>query len=362
MLTRDDLDEAVAQGIVNRDQADRLAAFADARVHGLRQAAGRDERFAFMRNFNELFIAIGTALVGVALFNAMVSLDTLAWLFFANPLIIWGIAEYLTARLRLTLPSIVLAILFVVFVEFAALSIIVGSLRQAFDLGTNPFVIGIPAILAAGIAAVSATLFYWRFRLPFALLLVAGALTVMLVAGANTYLGAVAADGGKLRSIATLAAGLASFIAAMAYDASDRERLSRRADCAFWLHLIAGPLIVHSIVGQWWQGSGLTSISAGVILVAVAVFALLALTIDRRAMLVSSLVYLGSAIAWGFEWAGSGDTWLFATLLVLGTGVVTLGVGWQGARRLVLGFLPRFLLDRLPPARSRAARRQGAAA
>ena len=34
----------------------------------------------------------------------------------------------------------------------------------------------------------------------------------------------------------------------MSFDISDRERLTRRADCAFWLHLLAAPLIVHSVV------------------------------------------------------------------------------------------------------------------
>src|SRR5438874_3733945 len=39
-----------------------------------------------------------------------------------------------------------------------------------------------------------------------------------------------------------------SDLAAMAFDASDRERATRRADCAFWLHLLAAPLIVHSLI------------------------------------------------------------------------------------------------------------------
>ncbi len=51
-----------------------------------------------------------------------------------------------------------------------------------------------------------------------------------------------------VESAVFLGCGLAVFAAAMAFDISDRERVTRRADCAFWLHLLAAPLIVHSLV------------------------------------------------------------------------------------------------------------------
>jgi hypothetical protein len=42
--------------------------------------------------------------------------------------------------------------------------------------------------------------------------------------------------------------GLRVFAAAMSFDLSDRDRMTRRSDCAFWLHLLAAPLIVHSLI------------------------------------------------------------------------------------------------------------------
>src|SRR5207249_6767605 len=38
-----------------------------------------------------------------------------------------------------------------------------------------------------------------------------------------------------------------------------RERATRRADCAFWLHLLAAPLIVHSLI--WLVSPALTATS-----------------------------------------------------------------------------------------------------
>jgi hypothetical protein len=47
---------------------------------------------------------------------------------------------------------------------------------------------------------------------------------------------------------------LVVFGIALRWDASDRERRTRRADVAFWLHLLAAPLLVHPVfttLGTW---------------------------------------------------------------------------------------------------------------
>ncbi len=41
--------------------------------------------------------------------------------------------------------------------------------------------------------------------------------------------------------------GIGMFLFAMWWDASDRARLTRRSDVAFWLHLLAAPMIAHPI-------------------------------------------------------------------------------------------------------------------
>ena len=43
------------------------------------------------------------------------------------------------------------------------------------------------------------------------------------------------------------AAGLAVFAFAMRWDTSDRARETRRSDVAFWLHLLAAPMIAHPL-------------------------------------------------------------------------------------------------------------------
>jgi hypothetical protein len=346
MLTRDDLDEAVARGIVDKIQAAKLLDIGHERMQGLRRAAGRDERFVFMRNFNELFIAIGCALLGVATYFivtlAFVSIGFLA--FVVGLALLWGLAELLTGRLRLTLPSIVNAVFLVLLAGLA------GVLVRFPFLDMDYLRLGFPGLLSIGAALpalLAASLFYWRFRLPFALVLIAAAATAMLVATLISTAGEPI-----LVTPALLAAGIASFAVAMWYDLSDRERLSRRADCAFWLHLIAGPLIVHSVVIGIWPEGPLTPSIAATVLSIMALFALIALVVDRRALLVSSLAYIGTTMSWGFNMFGSGTHSLLATFLVLGVGVIVLGISWHSVRRLLLACLPAMIVNRLPDPRT----------
>jgi len=288
--------------------------------------------------------------------------------------IIWALAELLVARLRLVLPGILLVCFFAVFIMLAAPVDFSLGPSQAVDSLAAWFVhprqpngapnAGViwPLILigymAIGVAATA--LFYARFRLPFALLLISGGIVTAVLAWTQLNWPLTAK---YFEAYVLLACGLAVFVAAMAFDASDRERLTRRADCAFWLHLLAAPLIVHSLVELVWQrGPGgsrfttpLTTETAVAIAVIVAALAVVAIITDRRALLVSALTYLGIIIGYAItRTIGQQDAdksfVVFATLVVLGALVVALGVGWQPMRRVFLALLPAGFVNRLPPA------------
>src|SRR5581483_4638187 len=112
MLHEADLEAAIAEGIVTRDQAGALRALAEKREHERAAAIGHEERFHFMRSFNDFFFAIGVALLGGAMvfFSGGIPLNSLVC-----ALIVWGLAELLVGRMRLVLPGILLAVLFVLF-------------------------------------------------------------------------------------------------------------------------------------------------------------------------------------------------------------------------------------------------------
>ena len=57
--------------------------------------------------------------------------------------------------------------------------------------------------------------------------------------------------------------GVGIFLFAMWWDSSDRARLTRRADVAFWLHLLAAPMIVHPIFTLLGLNNGTANLGEG---------------------------------------------------------------------------------------------------
>ena len=370
MLRDDDLNAAVASGIVTDVQAASLRALAASRAKERAGALGHEERFHFMRSFNDFFFAIGVALLGggLAFFTAGVPVASLI-----AAAIVWMLAELLVGRMRLVLPGILLSCFFVGFIllaspidfwfmsstrqppDFDALRDWFMSARTPPRVEPTALVLSVYGVVGAAVA----WLFYARFRLPFALLLVAGGLIAAVLAAMHHYWPQPAK---LLGSLVLLGCGLVVFAAAMAFDASDRERLTRRADCAFWLHLLAAPLIVHSLIELVWSrtpggaraAADMTTEVAVAIALIVAVLALVAIIIDRRALLVSALTYLGIVIGYAIagtigRQADDKSFVFFATLVVLGAMVVALGVGWQPVRRRLVALLSPTLAGRLPP-------------
>ncbi len=376
MLNDSDLDAAVTEGIVTAAQATALRELVHKRERERAIALGHEERFRFMRGFNDVFFAIGVVLfvAGLLYFTPRGAAG-----YAVAAAIVWGLAEVLVGRLRLVLPGILLASAFVVLVFFAATPV---PLESGLPFETRPmfppsgvldylhFYPGGPLAFAgrALIAAAAAAAFYWRFKLPFTLLPLAASLVVAALGAASFLLprSIVVSD-----ALVMLVCGLAVFAAAMAFDASDRERVTRRADCAFWLHLLAAPMIVRSamllavspladaisVTGEPLRRNMNAEMAVAVMLI-VAVLTLAALLIARRALLVAGLAYLGAAI--GFALTGArvgvqadGAFVVAATLVILGALVLTLGAGWVPLRRRLLALLSPAISSRLPPVPAR---------
>ena len=143
--------------------------------------------------------------------------------------------------------------------------------------------------------------------------------------------------------------GLLVFAVAMWWDMSDTRRETRRADVAFWLHLAAAPLIAHPVfqlLGVFDANLGIAT--AAIVLALYIVFGLVALAVDRRALLVSSLVYVLAAMYAVIRQAGAVELSAAITALVIGSALLTLSAFWHPMRCTVVGMLGG-LENRLPP-------------
>ena len=77
-------------------------------------------------------------------------------------------------------------------------------------------------------------------------------------------------------------------------------------------------------------------------------FALTALAIDRRALLVSALVYVLWALTHLFQTSGAVELSFALTALVIGSALLLLSAFWHSARRTVVKPLPAGLQAKLP--------------
>lgn len=368
-LENEDVEAAVAAGIIPQEQADALRAFAAERRRArFGQSGQEDESFRFMTGFNDFFFAIGILLLGSGI--TFFANGQNQWSHVVAAAIVWGLSELLVRRMRLVLPGILLSIFFIMFVFQAVPVDLLPWTRDTvprFPL-IDPLyhtllgLTGVPAVAAtkALIGAGAAGLYYWRFRLPFVLLPIACSLVLAFVSSVQVFIGTPPATAA---SVLSLVCGLAVFAAAMRYDISDPDRATRRSDCAFWLHLAAAPLIVHSLISLITPGfTQINNVLAAAIILIVAMLAIIAIVIDRRALLVSALIYVGFVIAFVIggpaigELQGSDARGLvfFATLVILGVFVIVLGIGWMPLRRFLIVRISPSIAASLPPAPKRA--------
>ena len=300
-----------------------------------------DEQFRFIGGFSDIFVTIGLGLFLGALVYFSSDFVGSAGAGIAAAIASWLLAEYFTRKRRMALPSIVLLLVYALSVFLA-----VAEPRQAmslFSLGLD--VSGWPAVFAGLITAAATALHYWRFRVPITIAAGVAALVASIVA----LFVMLAPDLARQATVPLLfLCGLAVFALAMRFDLSDPARQTRRTDIAFWLHMLAAPLIVHPLVRGLIGDGSLDTTSALTILAIFAGLALVALVVDRRAILVAGLSYAG--IAFGSLVASAGLTGVAVplTLLVLGALVLLLSAGWHALRRLLVPLLPAALVHRLP--------------
>ncbi|MEM9797616.1 MAG: hypothetical protein AAF919_14080 [Pseudomonadota bacterium] len=349
MIEADDLKSAVQSGLLTEAQAAQLTALAAERQTGRKVVRAGEEPFELFRGFNEVFIVVGLGILGFGWVGVLGILLTRSGDFQTFALtaalvtgaVILGLAEYFIRRRRMVAPAILLSVgwtataLAAWLIQFNAITLF-GGFRTEVAAG--------PIALAAATTGV----FWWRYRVPFAMALIG----VQTFGAWLLFLATTSGQNATLRDIfllssqgplawGTLLFGLGIFAFAMRFDMSDPHRVTLRSANGFWLHVIAAPAIVNTVA--------LTLIVAGqnaALIALLAIVAALAIVIDRRSFLLSAVGYVIVLIGQISE----GDRVMIA-ILALGVGLVALGAAWQGIRRWLMRGVPATLVPFLPPSR-----------
>ncbi|HEX8667426.1 MAG TPA: hypothetical protein VF727_03530 [Allosphingosinicella sp.] len=351
MYSESDLEAAVAAGALTPEAADALRDYVAVRRSS---PLVDEEHFRLITGFNDIFVGIAAAILLFAL--AWIGTEIGPRIEGTGPsptsgLLVagaaWGLAEFFTRRRRMALPSILLLLAFVggvLFTAFAGLVLAIGP--EAYE--NSPRAVALTGSAAAAIAAGAAWLHWRRFRVP----VTVAAGTAAVVALVLGLVGYVVGDVPALRDTilaAALLLGVGVFLFAMWWDSSDPRRETRRSDVAFWLHLLAAPLIVHPIFSLLGLNDGGASVGEGmIVLVVYVLLGLTALAVDRRALLVSALAYVLWALSDLFERFGAVELNFALTAFVIGSALLLLSAFWHNARRAIVRPLPAGLQAKLP--------------
>jgi hypothetical protein len=356
MYSQQELDDAVAAGVISAEAADALRAYLD------RQRSTPlpdEEQFRLITGFNDIFVSIAAAILLFAVGWIGQRVGEFAGLAidgngpsFLGPLAVagtaWALALFFTAKRRMALPSILLLLAFVggVFLT-AGFALVLGVGEDR--LNDNAVMQGVVGAIAAAIAAGAAWLHWLRFRVPITVAAGAAAVAGIAVALLFALLGQNAESARDVILGFVLLLGIGVFLFAMWWDSSDRARVTRRSDVAFWLHLLAAPMIVHPVFTLLGLNDGNANLAEGLVVILLYVaLGLTALAIDRRALLVSALAYVLWALADLFKRFGAVELNVALTALVIGSALLLLSAFWHQARAAVVRPLPSGLRDRLP--------------
>ena len=347
MYTDDDIESAVEAGILTDDNA---AAFRGHVSERRGTPIVDDEHFRFISGFNDIFVVIACLLSLASL--AWIGADTVdGWVGGLLCVVAaWGLAEFFTRKRRMALPSIVLLVGFV-----GAVLITVGAL-----LNKEPFISYIVAIkpegrsvdthdiifcLSAGAGAIAALLHWLRFKVPITVAAGTAAAVTFIV----LLLFVAVPESLLWMNTVMLCAGIAVFALALRWDASDPSRQTRRSDVAFWLHLLAAPLLVHPIF-SYLDVFGLhTGPWQAIVMIAVyAIIALISISIDRRALMASALIYVLYPLNELLNMYGIVSLGFALTGAIVGSGLLLLSAFWHECRKYIVQMYPCSVREFLP--------------
>lgn len=330
-MTPEEIDQAVAKGIITPGQALELKAEASRKDPGV-----EEEPFAFVDNFGAVFVVVGLVILQGApwLFSTVLGGLAAPLLYGGFAAIYWVLAEgFVRAKRRL--PATASTLLFVYDGAIAG-QLLIGQALGASS-GISRFAADDTGFLA--VAAILLAIALARFRLP---LLVLG-LALSTVALAMSLLNAPTLwiMGG---------CGVTAILIGIVLDLKDPTRTGAWHEWAMWLFVVGSPLAVHplfvTVIRDRVEGRGLGGVLDGdgtIALVIGLAFAVsfVGLLLDRRSLVTSSLVYLAGAFAYVlFRTVGDPVSLLGIIPLTIGAYVILLGVAWKPVRRTVLNMLP----------------------
>ncbi|WP_339844466.1 hypothetical protein [uncultured Halopseudomonas sp.] len=337
MYTDDDLDTAIGQGIFDAESVTRF------KQHIAGKASPRavdEENFRLISGFNDIFVTIAALILMISAAWVVGGLHPSA-AFAMLAVLSWLLSIFFISHRRLALPAILFLIAFVSSVTALSSVLLAAVLPEHM-------VPQIPLLGAFAVGTLAAWVHWLKFKVP----ITVAAGTASLIAGVISSVLAFwefEAFGTSILNPLLFVCGVATFLLAMCWDAQDPTRTSRKSDVAFWLHLLAAPLIVHPIFSALGILGGENSVlSIALVAILYLLLGLVSIAVDRRALMVSALVYVLYAFSELLEAYGMVSISLAVSGVFIGSMLLLLSAFWHKSREVVVGVLPGRLRVYLP--------------
>lgn len=337
MYTDEDLNNAVDKGIFTASSVDE---FRRDQLLSKHVTIADEENIRLIGGFNDIFIVIACALLLFSSLWVVKSIDPrLGLVTFAA--LSWALAEFFVLKRKMAFPAIMLLLAF-----------IGGVFKLSMEVFSS---LDEQAIIAATGASVIAAFCHWRrFNVP---ITIAAGTAAMIGFIVSSFISAFTTP--ETINVLTdwilvviFACGILTFLFAMYWDSSDRERITNRTDTAFWLHLLSAPLIIHPVFLSVGILNGDESISSIVIIIALyLLMSLISIITDRRAFMVSSLVYVLYALSSLISMYGDVGTNFAITGVAIGAALLLLSALWHPVRGMIVTVLPNVVKQLVPDAR-----------
>lgn len=336
MYSNEDIESAVNAGIISSQTAYALRKHIESRQ---KTSAVDEEHFRLITGFNDIFVVIASLLLLVSTEIIVGKLhDSLGLL--ASATMAWGLSEYFIRKRCMALPAIILSLAFVISVGLSSVYLVQNPSIRLFSISL--------------LMSLAAWCHWRRFHVPITVAAGTGAVACGFLYTLWLEFPEIQ-NNIPLFSMLIFLIGLLVFSLAMYWDALDIQRQTRRTDVAFWLHLLAAPLLVHPVFIMIGVTSGeLGLLQMVLVLIIYILIALLSLTIDRRALMVSALGYVLYVFTSLLNKTAVEFTKSFALVaFVLGAALLLLSVFWHQSRRWVLCLLPSSVARYIPPCKRR---------
>ncbi len=344
MYSQSEIQSAIDAGVI---ETDTIAAL-DKHVSALRNAPIQDEEhFRLVTGFNDIFVSIAAIIMLFAAGGIGGAIDdALAGFFVAATA--WGLAEYFTLKRRMAFPSIILLLAFVGGVFSSALSLYPINDVTIIGDGEKHYMQGASFAIASALTAVMAYLHWKRFKVPITIAAGAAAIVGVIIFSILALIGLRPNE--YITLSLALISGLFIFAFAMWWDISDKSRKTRRSDIAFWLHLLAAPMIAHPLfyfIGAT-GGDEISGLQAVSVVGTYIFMGIIAIVIDRRALLVSALAYVLIALAILFNQFGAIELNVALTAFVIGSALLSLSAFWTPLRKKLVSNMPDIIKANVP--------------